>query len=388
MNSICKNVTKILSDLVAFDTTSRNSNLALVQYIAEYLARFGLKPKLILSEDGNKANLYVTIGPQKGNGIVLSGHTDVVPVDGQNWSTPPFELTKKGELLYGRGTADMKGFIACTLAMTPKFLKQPLTRPIHLAFSYDEEVGCLGVGKLIEFILSETAKPDAIIVGEPTTMKIATTHKGICAMSTLFHGREGHSSQPENGINSIEAAAEFIKFLYWLSEDLSKKEADNRFDPPYTTFNVGKIMGGEAVNIIAQECILNWEFRPIPGADAQKIIDRVDQWVKTHLIPRMSNKEFNCLIETIRDVFVPPFDLPNSTAEKITRTALGTNRSEALSFVTEASLYAKAGFPAVICGPGNIAQAHQADEFVSVKQLSDCMKFLDKIIRENLHTTT
>lgn len=388
MNTIRENVTKILSDLVAFDTTSRNSNLELVQYIAEYLSSFGLKSKLIRSENGNKANLYATIGPQTDNGIVLSGHTDVVPVDGQNWSTPPFELTKKGDLLYGRGTADMKGFIACTLAMTPKILKQSLARPIHLAFSYDEEVGCLGVGKLIEFILSETEKPDAVIVGEPTTMKIATAHKGICTMSTLFHGREGHSSQPQNGINTIEAAAEFIKFLYWLGEDLSKNQRDNRFDPPYTTFNAGKIKGGEAVNIIAQECILNWEFRPLPGANAEKILGSIDHWVKTNLIPRMRTKDFNCLIETIREVFVPPFDLPNSRAEEITRIALGANKSEALSFVTEASLYAKAGFPAVICGPGNIAQAHQADEFVSVKQLSDCMKFLDKIIRENLHTTT
>ena len=371
--------TALLGDLIAFDTTSRNSNLPLIDYVADYLSDLGLSPRIIRSENGDKANLFVTIGPDIAGGIVLSGHSDVVPVDGQDWATDPFEMTEKDGRLFGRGAADMKGFIACTLAKTPEFAARGLSRPLHLAFSYDEEVGCLGVGRMIDVIASELPKPAAVIVGEPTNMQIANTHKGICAHTTTIHGREAHSSRPQDGVNAIEAAASFVSYLYRLCDELAETERDDRFEPPYTTFNAGRVAGGDAVNIIARECVLNWEFRPIPGADPDAISARVNAWVESELLPRMQAKDRRAFVETVRDVLVPPFDAPESVAEDIARRASGLNSAGAVAFVTEASLFAGAGLPAVICGPGDIVQAHQPDEFVAVEQLAACLDFLDRV---------
>ena len=371
--------TSILGDLIAFDTTSRNSNLPIIDYIAEYLSENGVSSRIVTSEDGQKANLFATIGPEIEGGIVLSGHSDVVPVDGQDWSSDPFDMTERNGRLYGRGTADMKGFIACALAMVPVIKSRDLPGPVHLAFSYDEEVGCLGVGRLIDVIAAEVPMPSAVIVGEPTSMQIANTHKGICANTTTIHGREAHSSRPQDGVNAIEAAASFVSYLYRLCDELAEIERDERFEPPYTTFNAGRISGGDAVNIIARETKLDWEFRPIPGADADAIAARVDAWVKTDLLPRMQAKDANAFVETVRNVLVPPFDAPDSLAEKIARKASGLNSAGAVAFVTEASLFAGAGIPAVICGPGDIAQAHQPDEFIEIGQLAACLEFLDKI---------
>ncbi|MEC7488935.1 MAG: acetylornithine deacetylase [Pseudomonadota bacterium] len=368
----------ILKDLVGFDSTSRNSNLPLIDYIAGYLSDLGLSPRKIHSDDGAKANLYVTIGPESSGGTVLSGHSDVVPVDGQNWTSNPFNLTERQGRLYGRGTADMKGFIACCLAITPRFIERDLANPIHLAFSYDEEVGCLGVGRMIDLILSDLPHPAAVIIGEPTSMEIINAHKGICAMSTTFRGREAHSSRPHDGVNSIEAAAMLVSYLYKLCDELSKTDRDNRFDPPYTTFNAGIISGGDAVNIIARECLLNWEFRPIPGSDPDAIAARVEDWVHTVILPHMKNTGQECFINTERNVLVPPFDSPASAAEAIARKASGLNSAGAVAFVTEASLFSRAGIPAVICGPGDIAQAHQPDEFISIEQLASCLGFLER----------
>jgi acetylornithine deacetylase len=370
----------ILHDLVAFDTTSRNSNMPLIVHVADYLSDHGIAPRVIPSDDGSKANLFCTIGPQTAGGIVLSGHSDVVPVDGQDWSTDPFKLTEKGGKLFGRGSADMKGFIACTLAKVPDFTAMDLPRPIHLAFSYDEEVGCLGVGRMIDVILSELPRPAAVIVGEPTGMRIASAHKGICAVTTTVRGREAHSSRPQDGANAIEAAAAFVSFLYRLCDELAVTERDDRFEPPYTTFNVGKISGGDAINIIARECLLNWEFRPIPGADPNAIIDRIDTWVQTELLPRMRAADPACSIDSAREFLVPPFSAPDgSVAEAIAREASGQNSSGTVAFVTEASLFATAGVPAIVCGPGDIAQAHQPDEFVEKSQIVECLQFLERV---------
>ncbi|MGB0631829.1 MAG: acetylornithine deacetylase [Alphaproteobacteria bacterium] len=379
MATTVETVTTILSDLIAFDTTSRNSNLPLIDYIADYLSGHGLSPRIIKSDDGEKANLFATIGPEIEGGIVLSGHSDVVPVDGQNWSGDPFEMSERDGRFYGRGTADMKGFIACVLAMTPVIAERDLPGPIHLAFSYDEEVGCLGVGRMIDIIAAEIPTPCAVIVGEPTGMQIANTHKGICANTTTIHGREAHSSRPQDGVNAIEAAASFVSYLYRLCDELAETERDERFEPPYTTFNAGKISGGDAVNIIARETQLNWEFRPIPGADPDAITARVNAWVEAELLPRMQAKDANAFVETVRDVLVPPFDAPGSLAENIARKASGLNSAGAVAFVTEASLFAGAGIPAVICGPGDIAQAHQPDEFIARDQLVACLAFLDRV---------
>jgi acetylornithine deacetylase len=372
----------LLRDLVGFDTTSRNTNLPLIGHVADYLSDHAAATRLIPSADGTKANLFATIGPDIPGGVVLSGHSDVVPVDGQNWSTDPFALTEADGKLYGRGSADMKGFIACALAMAPRFAEMDLNRPIHFAFSYDEEVGCLGVGRLIDVVLSELPHPAAVIVGEPTGMQIASAHKGICAMTTTVRGREAHSSRPQDGVNAISAAASLVSYLYRLCDELAETDRDDRFEPPFTTFNVGQIAGGDAINIIARECLLNWEFRPIPGADPADIIARVEAWVEDELLPRMQATDPSCAVENICEFVVPPLDAPEgSVAEAIARKATGLNSTGTVAFVTEASLFADAGVPAIVCGPGDIAQAHQPDEFIEITQLDSCLGFLERIAR-------
>lgn len=372
----------LLRDLVGYDTTSRNSNLPLIEHVADYLSDHGASTRLIPSADGTKANLFATIGPDIPGGVVLSGHSDVVPVDGQNWSTDPFTLTEADGRLYGRGSADMKGFIAGTLAMTPRFAEMDLQRPIHFAFSYDEEVGCLGVGRLIDVVLSELPRPAAVIVGEPTGMQIASAHKGICAMTTTVRGREAHSSRPQDGVNAIDAAASLVSYLYRLCDELAVTDRDDRFEPPFTTFNVGQIAGGDALNIIARECLLNWEFRPIPGTDPAAIIARVEAWVNDELLPRMLAIDPSCAVENVCEFVVPPLDAPEgSVAEAIARKATGLNSTGTVAFVTEASLFAESGVPAIVCGPGDIAQAHQPDEFIEIAQLDACLGFLERIAR-------
>ena len=381
--SVLDEAKSVLRDLIAFDTTSRNSNLPLIEFVADYLSDRGATTRLIPSTDGAKANLFCTIGPDIPGGVVLSGHSDVVPVDGQDWSTDPFTLTEANGKLYGRGSADMKGFIACTLAMTTRFAEMDLRRPLHYAFSYDEEIGCLGVGRLIDAIRSELPRPAAVIVGEPTGMQIATAHKGICAMTTTVRGREAHSSRPQDGVNAIDTAASLVSYLYRLCDELAETARDERFEPPYTTFNVGQITGGDAINIIARECLLNWEFRPIPGSDPDRIIARVEAWVKDELLPRMQATDPSCYIENICEFVVPPLDAPDgSVPEVIAREATGLNSTGTVAFVTEASLFADAGIPAIVCGPGDIAQAHQPDEFIEVSQLDACLGFLERIARQ------
>lgn len=384
MSALLDTSIDILRDLVAFDTTSRNSNMPLIDHVADYLTDLGLSPRIIPSEDGTKANLFCTIGPDISGGIVLSGHSDVVPVDGQDWSTDPFALTQRDGRLYARGSADMKGFIACALAQVPKLIEMDLPRPMHLAFSYDEEVGCLGVGRMIDVILSELPRPAAVIVGEPTGMQVASTHKGICAMTTTIRGREAHSSRPQDGVNAIEAASALVSYLYRLCDELAATERDDRFEPPFTTFNVGMISGGDALNIIAREALLNWEFRPIPGTDPDAVAAHVDRWVESELLPRMRATDPGCSVNSVREFVVPPFDAPEgSVAEAIAREASGQNSTGALAFVTEASLFASAGVPAIVCGPGDIAQAHQPDEFIATSQMTDCLTFLDRISKLN-----
>ena len=371
----------LLRDLVAFDTTSRNSNIDLIDYVTGYLDRYRIPWRLFPSDDGTKANVFATIGPPVEGGIVLSGHSDVVPIDGQDWTTDPFRLTERAGRLYARGSADMKGFIACALAMAPRFAAADMSAPLHLALSYDEEVGCLGVGRMIEAIGAELPRPAAVIVGEPTGMRIASAHKGICALTTTIRGREAHSSRPADGVNAIAFAAEFVGHLYRLCDRLAESRQDPRFDPPHTTFNTGLIRGGDAINIIARECIVNWEFRPIPGADPDTITAEVARFVEDDLLPRMRAVDPATSVDTRRELLVPPFDAPEgSAAETIARQATGLNSVGTLAFVTEASLFSKAGLPAIICGPGDIAQAHQPDEFVEIAQLDACLDFMENLV--------
>ena len=261
---------EILVDLVAFNTVSAHSNLELIEFIESYLVGWGVGSVRVANDDGTKSNLYATIGPAGRAGVVLSGHTDVVPVANQPWDTDPFDLTRRtvdGELrLYGRGSADMKGFAAAVLAMVPEFVEAELKTPIHLAFSYDEEIGCLGVGRMIADMCDHLAPPQLVVIGEPTSMQIVTAHKGIQGFRTEITGVAAHSSAPHLGVNAIAYAAEIIRFLADLAaEKQAQGDPANGFHPPWTTFNVGQIQGGEALNIIPEHCAFNWEFRPLPG---------------------------------------------------------------------------------------------------------------------------
>jgi acetylornithine deacetylase len=375
-----------LERLVAFDTTSRNSNLALIEDVAGYLRQHGIASSLLKSPDGAKANLFATIGPMKDGGIVLSGHTDVVPVDGQPWDTDPFRLTRMGSRWHGRGTSDMKAFAACALALLPEMLAQPLDRPIHLALSYDEEVGCTGVGPMIEHIISASpARPAIVIVGEPTEMTVVNAHKGIACYCTLLTGHEAHSSLTHKGVNAIEYAVELIAFLQSLGREMQARgDPHGRFDPPYTTVHVGTIQGGTAQNIIPRSCRFTWEYREIPGTGGADILARFRAHAETEVLPRMQAVAPDAAIVTETTAEVAPL-LPEdgSPAETLVLALARQNRSFAVSYGTEGGLFQRAGLPTVVCGPGSIAQAHQPNEFIEASQIDACCEFLRRVIEHS-----
>lgn len=373
--------------LVAFDTTSAKSNLALIDDVAEYLSSYGIATRLIYDETRTKANLYATIGPEEAGGIVLSGHTDVVPVAGQRWSSDPFTAVERQGKLHGRGTADMKSFIAVALALVPGMAARRLKIPVHLALSFDEEVGCIGVPSLIRELGRELPRPKLVIVGEPTEMKVIGAHKGIVAARTRVIGREGHSSAPHHGASAIMAAAELIRFLAKLSSELAARPSrpgspDAEFDPPYTTIGVGTIEGGTALNIIPKECTFRWECRPLPGTqDGKEILDRFNAYAAERVTPRLKTISPEGGVFTEVSVTVPPLiPDPGSPAEALALSLSGENRSGVVAYGSEAGLFQGAGIPAVLCGPGSIAQAHQPDEFVSLDQLKACEAFLRRLI--------
>jgi len=372
----------ILERLVAFDTVSATSNLDLVGWVADYLDGLGIESVLTRNAEGTKANLYATVGPGGRGGIILSGHTDVVPVAGQAWTSDPFRLDARGERLYGRGTADMKGFIALVLARVPNALASPLQIPLHIALSYDEEVGCLGVPALIRSLPEGAARPRLAIIGEPTGMQVANAHKGIHFLRTRLTGHEAHSSMPERGVNAIAAAAEIIVEIGRLAAQCrAAAPADSRFDPPYTSFNIGRIAGGAAVNIIARDCAFDWEFRPVPGEDAAALRRRIDDFIMADLLPRLRAGHPDAAVETETMALVPPLvPDPGSPAETLARDLTGANEATTIAFATEAGLFQAAGIPAVICGPGSIEVAHQPDEFITRDQLAAGGAFLDRLL--------
>ena len=372
----------ILERLVAFDTVSATSNLDLVGWVADYLDGLGIESVLTRNAEGTKANLYATVGPGGRGGIILSGHTDVVPVVGQAWTSDPYRLDARGERLYGRGTADMKGFIALVLAMVPNALASPLQIPLHIALSYDEEVGCLGVPALIRSLPEGAARPRLAIIGEPTGMQVANAHKGIHFLRTRLTGHEAHSSMPERGVNAIAAAAEIIVEIGRLAAQCrAAAPADSRFDPPYTSFNIGRIAGGAAVNIIARDCAFDWEFRPVPGEDAAALRRRIDDFIMADLLPRLRAGHPDAAVETETMALVPPLvPDPGSPAETLARDLTGANEATTIAFATEAGLFQAAGIPAVICGPGSIEVAHQPDEFITRDQLAAGGAFLDRLL--------
>lgn len=371
----------LLRRLVAFDTTSAKSNLELIAFVDEFLDGHGIEAHIVPSEDGAKANLFASIGPDVPGGVVLSGHTDVVPVAGQRWTSDPFTLTERNGRLHGRGSADMKGFIAAALAMVPEFQARALAVPIHLALSYDEEVGCLGAPRLLERLAAVALKPAVAIVGEPSEMKVANSHRGINTFETRVTGRPGHSSDPGAGVNAIAEAAECIVFLGRLASELGAgRERGEGMAPDWTTVNVGTIEGGAAVNIIAEHCRFRWECRPEAGTNADAVLARLRDFAETEVLPRMRAVTPDAAIATEAGVTVPALAVePDSPAETLALALTGHNRCVSVPFASEAGLFQRAGIPAVVCGPGSAAQAHQPDEFVTVDQVEACVALMRRL---------
>ncbi|BCA30957.1 MULTISPECIES: acetylornithine deacetylase [Pseudomonadaceae] len=364
----------LLERLVAFPTVSRDSNLALIGFIRDYLAGHGVASELFLNAEGTKANLFATLGPTDRGGVVLSGHTDVVPVDGQAWTRDPFRLSESEGRLYGRGTADMKGFIASVLAAVPAFLAQPLRLPVHLAFSYDEEVGCLGVRSLLDALAQRPNRPRLCLIGEPTELRPVLGHKGKLAMRCQVHGAACHSAYAPQGVNAIEYAARLIGHLGEIGEELARPEHhDPRFDPPYSTVQTGLIEGGRALNIVPAECRFDFEVRALPGFDAQQVATRLDRYAQAELVPRMQAVQPGTGIR-----FEPLGSYPGlatdaaSEAAELVALISGSRDFGTVAFGTEGGLFHEAGIPTVVCGPGSMDQGHKPDEFVTLAQLEAC----------------
>ncbi|HWA50946.1 MAG TPA: acetylornithine deacetylase [Dongiaceae bacterium] len=374
----------ILERLIAFPSVSSQSNLALIQWIRDYLAELGVAAHLIQAPDGQpKANLWASIGPDRPGGIVLSGHTDVVPVEEQPWSSDPFTMIRRDGKFYGRGTSDMKGFIALCLALVPEILARPLKTPIHFAFSYDEELGCLGAPHLIAELGRRFSKPSLAIIGEPTSMRLGTRHKGCYSFETDVIGRDGHSSQTHKGANAISAAAEIIGELERIADELRTSGiSDANFEPPYSTINIGTIRGGTAVNIVARHCQVLWDFRATPGADPTALVlPRLERFVAEKLLPRLRRVAPESTIVTRPRVRVPPLtEEKDGAAEALVKFLTGANETIGMAFATEAGQFQEAGLSAIVCGPGSIAQAHQPDEFIEISQLEAGDQFLRKLI--------
>jgi acetylornithine deacetylase len=370
----------ILAKLVGFDTTSRDSNLPLIEWVERYLDQYGVAHLRVDYEGGRKTNLYATIGPDIAGGIVLSGHTDVVPVDGQNWLSNPFQLTKREGRWYGRGSADMKGFLAVALAMVPHFKSQRLKRPVHLAFSCDEEVGCRGVRPLVEHMRDHLKRPSAVIVGEPTSMQVVNAHKGATRFSTEISGHESHSALTDKGVNAIMVAGELIHEISVLRDELiAIGDPTGRFDPPYSTIHIGMIEGGTAQNIVPKQCSFGWETRLLPTADTDFVPQRM-ALLQKQLEPAMKavSQDAGIVLTRVNDVpgLAPEI---NSPAEMLALHCSHTNGTHTVSYCTEAGLFQGIGIPAVICGPGNIEQAHKPDEFVAIEQLRQCETFMTRL---------
>jgi acetylornithine deacetylase len=371
---------ELLASLVAFDTTSHRSNLAIIDFIEDFLAQHGVAARRVVSSDGEKSSLYATLGPDGEGGVALSGHTDVVPVDGQTWSSDPFTLRAADGRYYGRGTADMKGFIAAVLAATPDFKRRKLRTPIHYAFSYDEEIGCVGVRPMIAELGKNLPKPRMVIVGEPTSMQVIDAHKGPVRWHVEVIGRAAHSSMAPLGVNAITYAARLIAELERIEADLKKTVRNARFDPPYPTLQVTKLTGGTASNIIPINCTLGFEVRALPELDSDDIERRLRHFADTQCLPEMRAIAPEADITITRTNSVPPFGADRASdvvalALKLT----GQNETHTVSFATEAGLFQDAGAPAVICGPGDIAQAHTADEWIAESEIDKCMRFLSRL---------
>jgi len=375
---------ELLARLVGFPTVSRDSNLALIAFIQDHLAGYGVESELFHNVERTKANLFATIGPRDRGGVVLSGHTDVVPVEGQDWTLDPFRLVEKEGRLYGRGTADMKGFIACVLAAIPAFLAGPLTLPLHLAFSYDEEVGCLGVRPMLAELAKRPHRPRICLIGEPTGLKPVLGHKGKLAMRCRVKGAACHSAYAPLGVNAIEYAARLISRLGEIGYGLTQPElCDPRFDPPYSTVQTGVIRGGRALNIVPAECEFDFEVRPIPGFNPQEVPDQLKSFAEEKLLPKMRAIQPDTDIQLQRLNAYPALATSeDSEAAHLLSLLTGSSDFGTVAFGSEGGLFNQIGIPTVICGPGSMDQGHKPDEFLSSQQLADCDAMLGRLAKQ------
>ncbi len=373
----------LIETLVAFDTVSAKSNLALIEFLRERLAEHGVEARLVHDETGGKANLYATVGPQDRPGVLLSGHSDVVPVKGQAWSSDPFAVAERDGRLYGRGTADMKSFIAVALAYLPAMVRANLTTPIHLAVSYDEEVGCIGVRRLIEVLNGLAVKPALCIIGEPTGMRVAVGHKGKRAYRVHVRGLECHSSLAPQGVNAVDYAAELVVFLRRLARRQAQRGArDEAYEVPVTTIHTGTIEGGTALNIVPKDCCFDFEIRNLPGDDPEPLEDEVRRFARDELEPEMRALSPDCGIAFEALSGYPGLDTdPGEEVVTFVKSLAGANQHGKIDFGTEGGLFQRtAGIPTVVCGPGEIAQAHKPDEWISLDQIALCERFMERLI--------
>ncbi|RVU20624.1 acetylornithine deacetylase [Methylobacterium oryzihabitans] len=375
---------EMLARLVSFDTESQKSNLALVDFVEEYLTAWGVPVVRAPNAAGDKAALFATFGPVQDGGVVLSGHTDVVPVAGQSWTTNPFTLRVADGRAYGRGAVDMKGFCALALALAPDFQAASLRRPVHLLLSYDEETTCLGVADIIARLGRDLPRPGAVIVGEPTDLDVADAHKSIVTYVTTVHGHEAHSSKPALGANAVMAAAELVAELNRIADRMvARGDASGRFDPPYSTVHVGMIGGGTARNILPKSCEFLWEFRGLPDLDLTEIPALFAAKSEEVARERLNRHGPYGRIETVQDASVPGLaPEPGSPAERLAMRLAGRNRTVSVPYATEAGRFQVAGLPTVVCGPGSIDQAHQPDEYITLAALEAGEVFMRGLIRE------
>ncbi|CAN5614501.1 acetylornithine deacetylase [soil metagenome] len=378
---------QLLTQLVGLDTTSRESNLDLIALVESLLDEHGVPHALVENSDGTKANLLARIGPDVEGGVVLCGHTDCVPVDGQPWTRDPFALHEDGGRLYGRGTSDMKGFLAVVLAMLPTAVAADLQRPILLAFTYDEELGTVGAPSAVAGLIETWARPAAVVIGEPTSMEVVTDHKGVWASTITVEGLDGHSSQPQQAANAIGAAARIAVHIDDLAQRYRQGPQDPRFTPPYTTFNLAQIHGGSATNIVARRCELRWEYRAVPKDDNSVIAEDVERFAREEVVPRLR--------ETVGvgDITVTPRRPTRALQREVDGAAEALARklsryegpSRSVAFGTDGGHFQAAGLSTVVCGPGSIDQAHKPDEWIEVSQLEACEAFVGRLIEQLSH---
>jgi acetylornithine deacetylase len=382
------NTVELLARLVGCPTVSRDSNLPLIDFVRNYLEDHGVTTHLVPDDSGQKSNLFASIGPEVAGGLVLSGHTDVVPVDGQNWTSDPFELVSRETRLYGRGACDMKGFIAASLSRVPALKAAKLAKPVYFMFSYDEEIGCLGAPRMIAAVGERLPKPGAVIVGEPTRMRVANEHKGICSSRTRVTGIEAHSSLTHQGVSAVMLASELIAHLDGIARDLARAAPSSRakrFTPPYTTLSINTIQGGSATNILAGHCEFTWDLRALPGESPEKILQALTEFAERRRLELHAEGKTVTITNHVL-ANVPPLEAHEiSPAEQLAHASAQNTDPDArtsttVSFGTEGGQFQRAGWPTVVCGPGNIEQAHKPDEFIERSELTACEAFLDRAI--------